>query len=52
MPRIKTKDVIVDEGITFKDMYLSPAVLEGLGNAGFTSPSPVQLKCIPLAKVG
>ena len=52
MPRVGlTKDVQCEEKISFKDMYLSPHILQGLHDAGYINPSPIQLKCIPLGKV-
>ena len=36
----------------FAGLLLSDSVLEGLKNAGFARPSPIQLKAIPLAKCG
>ncbi|CAH8615198.1 unnamed protein product [Dicrocoelium dendriticum] len=36
----------------FADLQISPAVLKGLADAGFSRPSPVQLKAIPLGRLG
>lgn len=37
---------------SFADMGLSMAVLRGLHAAGFQRPSPVQVKAIPLGRLG
>uniref|UniRef100_A0A3Q0KSV5 RNA helicase n=2 Tax=Schistosoma mansoni TaxID=6183 RepID=A0A3Q0KSV5_SCHMA len=38
--------------IHFKDLQLSTPVLHGLYDAGFIRPSPVQVKAIPLGRLG
>lgn len=38
--------------LSFSDMGLSLQVLEGLQRAGFQRPSPVQIKAIPLGRMG
>lgn len=51
--KIRTKDVQLDEITTsFADLQLSKQVLAGLKSASFFQPSPVQLKAIPLGKIG
>ncbi|KAM8829705.1 putative ATP-dependent RNA helicase DDX20 [Synchiropus picturatus] len=50
--RKRTDDVLLSEGIDFKSLLLSEAVLEGLSSAGFQKPSPIQLKAIPLGRCG
>lgn len=49
---LRTQDVQVSEDITFDTMLLAPNTLEGLTNAGFYKPSPIQLHGIPLGKCG
>ncbi|CAH0584344.1 unnamed protein product [Chrysodeixis includens] len=49
---LRTQDVQVSEDITFDSMLLAPNTLEGLTNAGFYRPSPIQLHGIPLGKCG
>ena len=48
----RTTDVDQGERITFSEMSLSPTIVEGLKSAGFTKPSPIQLKAIPLGRLG
>ena len=50
--KIRTKDIELDENITFEDLLLSKQVLDGLKNNGYFKPSPIQLKAIPLGKLG
>lgn len=50
---IRTKDVQIDDlSVSFDDLQLDKEVLKGLRSAGFYRPSPVQLKAIPLGKLG
>lgn len=41
-----------DTGASFKDLMLAPGVVRGLERAGFVTPSPVQLRGIPLGRLG
>ncbi|KAM5180935.1 putative ATP-dependent RNA helicase DDX20 isoform 1-T3 [Mantella aurantiaca] len=52
--RPRTEDVLqaTGEAQDFKSLLLSRPVLEGLEAAGFTKPSPVQSKAIPLGRCG
>ena len=50
--KARTKDIFINEKIHFKDLQLSPSVLQGLTSSGFTKPSPIQLKAIPLGRCG
>ena len=50
--KFRTKDIELDENVSFDDLILSKAVLSGLKSAGFHKPSPIQLKAIPLGKLG
>jgi len=50
--KIRTKDIELDENVSFDDLLLSKQVLDGLKSAGFFKPSPIQLKAIPLGKLG
>ena len=47
-------DVTVAEGepLQFGELPLSPSVLRGLAEAGFTRPSPIQARAIPLGQFG
>lgn len=38
--------------ITFETMGLAPSIMSGLSDMGFTKPSPIQAKAIPLAMEG
>jgi len=48
----RTDDVHIDEQITFAGLLLSEPVLQGLKQAGFDRPSPIQIKAIPLGRCG
>lgn len=48
----RTKDIEPDENVTFDDLFLSQSILDGLKKASFFKPSPIQLKAIPLGKLG
>ena len=37
---------------TFTDLHLGPALTQGLTNAGYSNPSPVQWRSLPLANLG
>ncbi|XP_006821228.1 uncharacterized protein LOC102804675 [Saccoglossus kowalevskii] len=50
--RQRTSDVLLSENIDFAGLLLSDAVQQGLSNAGFEKPSPIQLKAIPLGRCG
>jgi ATP-dependent RNA helicase DDX20 len=48
----RTRDVLSGESVDFAGLLLSPPVLQGLKDAGFVRPSPIQLKTIPLGRCG
>ena len=51
--KIRTVDVTdTTETRTFSDLHLGPALTKGLENAGYSRPSPVQWKSLPLANLG
>jgi ATP-dependent RNA helicase DDX20 len=51
--KVHTKDVEIDDKtLSFNEMCLSACLLDGLKQAGFYKPSPIQLKAIPLGKLG
>ena len=50
--RERTKDVLLGTSEKFQNLLLSEPVLQGLTNAGFYTPSPIQLQAIPLGKCG
>jgi ATP-dependent RNA helicase DDX6/DHH1 len=47
--RVKTEDVINTKNLGFDDFHLKDALLRGLYESGFESPSPIQAEAIPLA---
>lgn len=48
----RTSDVEMESNISFDKMMLSDRVLLGLTKNGFTNPSPIQLRAIPLGISG
>lgn len=48
----RTRDVILDENITFESLLLPKNILDGLLQSGFRKPSPIQFKAIPLGRIG
>lgn len=48
----RTKDIEIEENVTFSQMGLSQPVLNGLLKCGFHKPSPIQHKSIPLGRCG
>jgi len=50
--KARTKDIKIEEDVTFFQLGFSQAILDGLMSAGFYRPSPIQLKAIPLGRCG
>eukprot|EP01006_Ploeotia_vitrea_P065852 TRINITY_DN93920_c0_g1_i1.p1 TRINITY_DN93920_c0_g1~~TRINITY_DN93920_c0_g1_i1.p1 ORF type:complete len:600 (+),score=65.70 TRINITY_DN93920_c0_g1_i1:69-1868(+) len=52
--RTHTLDVLTEETskINFSNMMLHPDLVKGMTEAGFLHPSPIQLRAIPLGKLG
>lgn len=48
----RTRDVLINENVTFQSLLLPNPVLHGLRSNGFVKPSPIQLKAIPLGRCG
>nr|XP_012137832.1 PREDICTED: probable ATP-dependent RNA helicase ddx10 isoform X1 [Megachile rotundata] len=48
----RTKDIKIQEDVTFFQMGFSQKILDGLSVCGFQKPSPIQLKAIPLGRCG
>ncbi|XP_043263181.1 uncharacterized protein LOC122403626 isoform X2 [Colletes gigas] len=48
----RTKDIKIQEDVTFFQMGVSQKILDGLAFCGFQKPSPIQLKAIPLGRCG
>ncbi|PAA81631.1 hypothetical protein BOX15_Mlig020686g1 [Macrostomum lignano] len=50
--KLRTQDVAQGDAANFADLLLSEPVLAGLSEAGYRTPSPIQLKAIPLGRCG
>lgn len=50
--RFHSKDVQINEDLDFSSLVSNPALLQGLVQAGYQRPSPIQLKTIPLGRLG
>ena len=48
----RTLDIQLKERITFEEFGLPKPLTDGLKSAGFIQPSPIQLKAIPLGRLG
>lgn len=49
----KTADIKIDEqGVDFASFMLKEPILKGLKKANFVRPSPIQLKAIPIGRLG
>lgn len=48
----RTKDILIKENYNFDSLLLSSGISQGLKDAGFIKPSPIQLKAIPFGKCG
>lgn len=48
----RTKDIKINEDVTFFQMGLSQPIVDGLSNSGFERPSPIQLTAIPVGRCG
>ncbi|KAJ5901726.1 hypothetical protein N7495_002254 [Penicillium taxi] len=51
-PEEQTDDKVSDAKSTFQDFNLSRPILRGLASVGFTDPTPIQRKAIPVALLG
>ncbi|KAF2666506.1 ATP-dependent RNA helicase DHH1 [Microthyrium microscopicum] len=47
--RPQTEDVTATKGLEFEEFYLSRELLQGIFEAGFEKPSPIQEEAIPVA---
>lgn len=52
MNKERTKDIELNEKVSFDDLMLNENILNGLKTANYSMPSPIQLKAIPLGKLG
>ena len=50
--RKHSSDVATAEGLKFSELMLSKEVYQGLCEAGYERPSPIQLQAIPLGRFG
>ncbi|KAF9978176.1 DEAD (Asp-Glu-Ala-Asp) box polypeptide 20 [Actinomortierella ambigua] len=50
--RFQSADVRIKEDLDFSSLISSPLLLRGLTAAGYQRPSPIQLKAIPLGRLG
>lgn len=50
--RIKTEDVLNRKGVEFEDFHLKRALLKGIFEMGYETPSPIQEEAIPIALMG
>ncbi|KAI7895903.1 P-loop containing nucleoside triphosphate hydrolase protein [Mucor mucedo] len=48
----RSHDVHIDEQVDFDSLLQNPQLLEGLKKSGYEKPSPIQLKAIPLGRLG
>jgi ATP-dependent RNA helicase DDX20 len=48
----RSHDVAIDEKIEFDSLLQNKQLLQGLKQSGYQQPSPVQLKAIPLGRLG
>jgi len=49
---LTSQDVTATKGLDFEDFYLSRELLQGIFEAGFEKPSPIQEEAIPVALTG
>ncbi|KAF9435544.1 DEAD (Asp-Glu-Ala-Asp) box polypeptide 20 [Entomortierella beljakovae] len=52
LDRFHSKDVQINEDLDFSSLVQHPVLLAGLIEAGYQRPSPIQLKAIPLGRLG
>ncbi|OBZ80836.1 hypothetical protein A0J61_11113, partial [Choanephora cucurbitarum] len=48
----RSHDVAIDEKVTFDSLIQNKLLIQGLLDCGYEVPSPVQLKAIPLGRLG
>lgn len=48
----RTTDIHIFEDVDFSGMMVPKKILNGLHLSGFKKPSPIQLKAIPLGRIG
>ncbi|XP_076064201.1 uncharacterized protein LOC143038623 [Oratosquilla oratoria] len=50
--KARTDDIKIQEDVDFSQMYLSDHVFQGLQQARYIRPSPIQLRAIPIGRCG
>lgn len=48
----RSRDVILEENVSFESLFLSEVILKGLIDNGFQKPSPIQVKALPIGRCG
>ncbi|XP_017768920.1 PREDICTED: probable ATP-dependent RNA helicase DDX20 [Nicrophorus vespilloides] len=48
----RSKDILINEQLSFTSLLLSDKTLTGLTKSGFEKPSPIQVKAIPVGRCG
>ncbi|KAG0262677.1 DEAD (Asp-Glu-Ala-Asp) box polypeptide 20 [Mortierella polycephala] len=52
LDRFHSSDVQINEDLNFSSLVSNPELLKGLTESGYQRPSPIQLKTIPLGRLG
>ncbi|KAG0277804.1 DEAD (Asp-Glu-Ala-Asp) box polypeptide 20 [Linnemannia exigua] len=52
LDRFHSSDVHINENLDFSSLVSNPVLLKGLTEAGYQRPSPIQLKTIPMGRLG
>ncbi|KAG0313842.1 DEAD (Asp-Glu-Ala-Asp) box polypeptide 20 [Linnemannia gamsii] len=52
LDRFHSSDVHINENLDFSSLVSNPMLLKGLTESGYQRPSPIQLKTIPMGRLG
>ncbi|KAG9067872.1 DEAD (Asp-Glu-Ala-Asp) box polypeptide 20 [Linnemannia hyalina] len=52
LDRFHSSDVHINENLDFSSLVSNPVLLKGLTESGYQRPSPIQLKTIPMGRLG
>ncbi|KAF8934726.1 DEAD (Asp-Glu-Ala-Asp) box polypeptide 20 [Haplosporangium gracile] len=52
LDRFHSSDVHINENLDFSSLVSNPLLLKGLTESGYQRPSPIQLKTIPMGRLG
>ncbi|KAF9340236.1 DEAD (Asp-Glu-Ala-Asp) box polypeptide 20 [Linnemannia elongata] len=52
LDRFHSSDVHINEDLDFSSLVSNPVLLKGLTESGYQRPSPIQLKTIPMGRLG